>query len=297
LVYETDENGEMPGDFDLGLYVDGIIKRTHLKDSFLLNDEKFSYDISGKKYGMKRIILDKNGVYRISSSKKFAAYSYGYHYCDSYGFPAFAVMKDFSIYDSIPPDVIFYKGSYGESKEPVTSGIANDMPDDSAKRSNLSMYLYHGSNSFNYEFKADEIIPGMTRQINWELNVVDKSKNALAFVTFADRSGNDTTIYVWYNIENLGTEDNGCVIKNGFESKHYIISDNIEIIFNSPQICFTEISLIDASGGMVKKLFSNEAKMGENRFIFNSKEFSQGIYFLILQNGIYKNFATLKIVR
>jgi hypothetical protein len=80
---------------------------------------------NGLKYGMKRITLPGDGVYRIRAKQPFAAYSYGYSDYDSYGFPATSVaLGDLTKMDTMPP-IPAYKVLCDGSAQ----GIDGKLPD------------------------------------------------------------------------------------------------------------------------------------------------------------------------
>lgn len=57
--------------------------------------------------------------------------------------------------------------------------------------------------SYNVDFKYTDFIPGETRTVPWRLEVVDKTQDARAVITFSDRRGNDTTIVIEYKAVKL----------------------------------------------------------------------------------------------
>jgi len=57
--------------------------------------------------------------------------------------------------------------------------------------------------SFNVDFKYTDFIPGEARTVPWRLEVVDKTQDARAVITFSDRRGNDTTITIEYKAVKL----------------------------------------------------------------------------------------------
>ncbi len=195
LVYETNSLGMMPDDVEFGGPVHGgQFDWVKCNVKFAGMDELFKYDVNGKKYALKMIQLPADGVYKIRAAKPFAAYSFGYDWCDSYGFPTAAALADLETPDTVAP-VPTYKLTCDGN---VTDGVVTDMPEDKAIRSNLSMIVFQSEFSFNYIFKYVDFIPGDTRTTNWTLQVVDPSQDARAVISFMDRRGNDSTIEINY---------------------------------------------------------------------------------------------------
>jgi hypothetical protein len=81
----------------------------------------------------------------------------------------------------------------------VVDGKVTDLPAVADERSNLAIIYMNSKESFNCELTHKKLIPGYTRQLDWDLNVIDKDENARAVISFIDRCGNDTTIVYDYN--------------------------------------------------------------------------------------------------
>jgi hypothetical protein len=200
FVYETDEYGMLPADVEFANVVSGQFNWVKMQSKFPGMDELFKYDVQGKKFAVKVITLPQDGVYKIRAKKPFAAYSFGYSWCDSYGFPTSAALADLEKPDTncpVPTYIVHCDGS-------VNGGVVTDMPDDSKVRSNLAMILMDDFESFNYSFAYQPFIAGETRTTTWKLTVNDPTKDAQATLTFTDRRGNDTTIVVKYFAVKIG---------------------------------------------------------------------------------------------
>lgn len=195
LVYETDSTGYAPDDMEFATVVSGKFKWSNLANKFPGGIEKFTYDIQGKKYALKTITLPQDGVYKIRAKKPFAAYSFGYSYMDSYGYPTSAALADQEKQDLFSPKPSYYIHCDGS----VSGGIVTDMPDDNKVRSNLSMLIMDDLQSENYLFRYTPFIAGETRTTTWQLDVIDPTKDAKATLTFTDRRGNDTSIIINYD--------------------------------------------------------------------------------------------------
>ncbi len=194
LVYGLDENGLMPDDIEFAVVRAGEFVWEPVKTKFTGSDEIFKFDVNGKKYGLKNITLPADGVYKLRAEKPFAAYSYGYDWCDSYGFPTSAALMDLEKPDTIAPYPTWLLDCTGSTID----AKVRDMPEDVEVRSNLAMVVFDSEESFNYRFLYDDFIPGMEQEISWSLEVIDKKRDARAVITFTDRRGNDTTIIINY---------------------------------------------------------------------------------------------------
>ncbi|MCX7880559.1 MAG: IgGFc-binding protein, partial [Ignavibacteria bacterium] len=204
LVYETDEMGMTPDDLEFAEVRSGQFVWKKVKIMFPGVDDLYRYDVEGKKFAFKVIILPKDGVFKIRAKKPFACYSYGYDSYDSYGYPTSAALADLEKPDTVPPDPK-WKDSCGI----ISFATVTDMPDDPKIRSNMAMIVLHPyPESYNVDFKYADFIPGETRTVPWRLEVVDKTQDARAVITFSDRRGNDTTITIEYKAVKLTIRPN-----------------------------------------------------------------------------------------
>ncbi|MBZ0243326.1 MAG: choice-of-anchor D domain-containing protein, partial [Bacteroidales bacterium] len=71
-------------------------------------------------------------------------------------------------------------------------------PDVDSIRSNLAEIFFITQDSKNYFFDFERFVPGEAVTTTWRLEVLDKMKDAVAFIKFVDRAGNDTLIKVEY---------------------------------------------------------------------------------------------------
>jgi hypothetical protein len=202
LVYALDESGYMPEDLEFASVSGGEFNWEKLKIKFAGSDEMFKYDVNGKKYAVKTITLPNDGVYKIRAEKPFAAYSYGYDWCDSYGFPTSAALMDLEKPDTVAPVPSWEVRCDGST---IWAKV-RDLPEDATIRSNLAMVVFDSEESFNYKFDYDDFIPGQQQEITWSLVVLDVRKDAKAVITFSDRRGNDTTIIINYYAVKLSME-------------------------------------------------------------------------------------------
>ncbi|MCK5742677.1 MAG: choice-of-anchor D domain-containing protein [Chlorobi bacterium] len=193
IVYEATEVGTIPDDLLIGKVVDGKVEWTALNVIDADPGEEFAVKMRGKRYFMKTYQLPRDGVYKIKALKPFTAYAYGMSIWDTYGYPTSVALGDLSIPDTVAPDPQWEVDCFGNF-----DGTINDMPDDAAYRSNLSMIYMDSENSFNFVFEYAPFIAGETRKTSWNLEVIDLQQEARAVIVFSDRRGNDTTIVCEY---------------------------------------------------------------------------------------------------
>jgi hypothetical protein len=112
-----------------------------------------------------------------------------------------APLSSFSQPDTEPPVPVYRITCCGETCDTADyklSPYVTDMPDDDKVRSNLIIPIFNKTESYNYEFSCDEIIPGQTRTAKWDVKIIDPHYDARAIITFRDFAGNDTTITIIY---------------------------------------------------------------------------------------------------
>lgn len=194
LVYETDEFGMVPSDMMYAQVYGGDFDWVPLRQKHPEPGEIFEYDVDGRKFGKKTITLPTVGVFKIKGSKPFAAYSFGYDWCDSYGYPTSAALADLEKPDTVCPLPLWTIDCYGN----VLGATVTDRPSDDNVRSNLAKIIFHRELSYNYDFKHDDFIPGNDWKTGWEARVINPEEDARAVISFSDRRGNDTTITIEY---------------------------------------------------------------------------------------------------
>lgn len=300
LVYETDNNGNLPYDFEMATVHNGVFEWERLRDKYPGNDEYFQYNFDTRKFAVKTIMLPGDGVYKFRAEKPFAAYSFGYGWCDSYGYPAAAATIEIGKVDIKPPDITYSIGS-GTGTGSYISGSVWDLPQDETNRANLSMAVFHNNDSYNYEFKIDNFIPGEDKKNNWELNVIDRSKDAFAFVTFADKKGNDTTVFFEYKAMKLDAEDGfaGMPMKTGFTAEGSITvnGEGSEIPYYIGHAGHTEISLYNEAGNLLLKPVSGKFEKGVQSFYLDCSSLANGTYILIIINEGTRSSAMFKVLK
>lgn len=202
LIYQTDEFGNMPDDVEFAEVYNDTVNWRRVNTAFPSTDYQFEYDIDGKHYALKQILLPGDGVYKIRAIEPFGCYSFGFSYCDSYGYPTSASVMDIGSGDSLMPTPMWFNESGGA----ITKGTITDPADSKGQKTNLADIFFLKQSSDNYEFQCEKIIPGQTETANWELKVFDIKKDAKAFLLFFDRAGNDTLIKVSYSAPKVSVE-------------------------------------------------------------------------------------------
>ncbi len=196
VVFETGTSGEIPDDIVLGYGEDGKYSYTRLKEMDSVVVEQFTYNVNGTKYAKAHLPLPKLGAYQLHAEKPFAAYSYGYGNCDSYGFPS-GIPSHYNANDTVPPVPSWTMECNGN----VTGATVEDMPLNT-DRSGLNNIVLDKS-SYNYRLQKGTIVFGETNETNWELEVIDINKPSKAVVIFFDAAGNDTAITVQNNMSKI----------------------------------------------------------------------------------------------
>jgi len=202
VVYPLTDQGTMPPDLEIGQVVGGQVQWQPISAAFGPNvGDIFPVPVNGKRYAVKVLRLN-DAVYRIRCSQPFAAYSFGFSNYDSYGHPTSAAFK-VQLPDTIPP-----RPRYVVNCDGTVSGVnggdpdVTDYPDDDNIRSNLAE-IYLDPASKNYTLDYDPFEVGTTRTTRWRLTVDDPDQDAIAYVVFRDRAGNDTVITVEYKARKI----------------------------------------------------------------------------------------------
>jgi hypothetical protein len=204
LVFEGNMDGSFPEGLEFAIVENGEFKWESLASVFGGTAEAFAmWPGDTRRFLHKTLTLPGDGVYKIRSSKPFAAYAYGFGSYDSYGHPTSVALGDLTKKDTVAPDFKYAQYCNGD----VDSGRVTDMPNDLAFRSNLALVtLLDGS--YNYDLKVKEFIAGEDRSTDWQLFVRDRSKDALAYVSFSDRANNDTVAEIRYFAPSIKIDNN-----------------------------------------------------------------------------------------
>ncbi|MFN5309893.1 MAG: IgGFc-binding protein [Candidatus Kapaibacterium sp.] len=194
LVYALGENDNIPDDLEFGAVNNGQIEWKSVASRFgTTTGHIFSAPTSnGLKYGMKRITLPGDGVYRIRANQPFAAYSYGYSDYDSYGFPTSANLMDLTLNDTIDPVISVDNVPSilnNQAMSAVFSGKASD-PMQNGKSSKLARVFLAPNYSKNIKFEINKIDPTKVTPSVWKATVIDSTRDARAVIIAQDRNGN-----------------------------------------------------------------------------------------------------------
>ncbi|MCK5743062.1 MAG: IgGFc-binding protein, partial [Chlorobi bacterium] len=192
IVYES-ENSLISDDFEFGELVSGEIEWSRLNAMSTGPGQEFLSPTNNKKYYCSSISLPGNGAYKIRANSKFAVYMLGIEGQNVCAYPAACGMIDLTKNDTLAPRVTMTVG------DGTVDGKVTDMPAVADERSNLAIIYMNSKESYNCELTHKKLIPGYTRQLDWDLNVIDINENARAVISFIDRCGNDTTIVYNYN--------------------------------------------------------------------------------------------------
>ncbi|MBI3260236.1 MAG: T9SS type A sorting domain-containing protein [Ignavibacteriae bacterium] len=206
LIYQLTPDGVIPDDIEFAISVNGKFEWKRVSARFGGSPGYlFSTPINDQKYACKQLILPGDNTYRLRAKTPFAAYAYGFSNYDSYGMPTSVALGNLELKDTVKPRPKWTVKCDGS----VDDGMVTDYPDDDASRSNLGLIYMDLDSSYNYEFNYDtkhELIVGTTRTTDWNLKVIDPSKDARAFLVFVDRASNDSIIVIEYKAFNLTME-------------------------------------------------------------------------------------------
>jgi len=194
LCYESDTTENLPDDLEIAFYnrTDSVFDWYKLKDTLGTTGTPFVISSSGNQYSMTTFKLPGDGVYKLKADKPFAAYAYGFSWCDSYGFPASVALADLTKPDTVPPDPVWLmdcQGNVNTIGNPTE--FVTDKPEDAEYRSNLRTIYMHPE-SYNYKLLEGEFMPCEDQITPWGLECVDDSEDAYARISFSDCAGNDT---------------------------------------------------------------------------------------------------------
>ena len=307
IVYKSDSTGQIPDDLYLGDVspTTGETNFMKLKDwSSAPGDRLYDPDYrnSSIKIFSKIVQLPYDAVWRIKSvTLKIMAYSYGFSWCDSYGYPTSGLFLKTGSSDGVPPIPQFTLLKDG------TTDTANgnypyvmDLGDNASSPSNLALVIFHKDNSINYniEIKSEDKdwIQGEANQVHWKAWVIDPSKDAVAFLTFADRAGNDTTIMLQYSAE-VSIEEQGD--NDGFYMNKIkpnpIGNREANLEFSIGISSATKIQIISSDGTILKVLVDEFLNAGMHRVRLPLEIMPSGVYFIEMQSGEFKEVQKIVV--
>ncbi len=186
------------GYFDMEIAAGGSNNWEKVSKKFGPFTRPFKTKVNGKTYvGTTLPIVP--GTYRLRGKSPFAGYIYGFSAYDSYGYPLSVAVGDLSIKDTVPPTIIKKIDCDGN-----VDASSNDYPDPDMERSNLSsVELEDGSDNYELLPLPANFQPGISRATTYKLRVIDKTKDAVAYLIVSDMAGNatqDTIRYTAFNV-------------------------------------------------------------------------------------------------
>ncbi len=203
LIFEKTTD-VMPDNIEFGTQTKSGIIYQNLNTITPLLNEEFSYQLNGKKYYHLVYKLPQYGVFTLSSPLPFVAYLYGFSSNDSYGMPAGLDLLSLEKEDATAPEVTYQILCDGSIQ-----GTTKDKPENSTVRSNLAGWVFYSDFSENYvKGECDQIITNETVTMNWNLNIVDKKKDAKALMQFWDGKSNFSNIAIIYKAPKISINTN-----------------------------------------------------------------------------------------
>jgi len=169
-------------------------------------DPMFVYNkIPGTNLYWSKIRVDP-GVHRVTGDTRFGGYIYGFSDADGYGWPAAMAINKIDEVDTLPPVLIKIGecGSYIYTATEYRNGQLDDNPRQ-IDQGVASVELIEGS--YNYELKITRPNPFITYppvyEVEFTLNLIDKSKDGFAKFIVTDLYGNFTIDSVSFEAVNL----------------------------------------------------------------------------------------------
>jgi IgGFc binding protein/Secretion system C-terminal sorting domain len=160
--------------------------------------------INNKTYYYLEIPFKDYGFYIIESLEPITGSLWGYNSNSSYGTQSWKSVAVLYSGDNDAPVANFTQQNNGN----VENGEFVDMPANAEIRTNINMVYFNQDESFNFDLTIEEFIVGFPLPIEWNLQVIDKFKNARAVFNLSDRAGNDTTIVIEYYADLLHLDPN-----------------------------------------------------------------------------------------
>ncbi len=302
LICSVAADNTIPDDMEFAIVIDGQLQWEKVSTRFGEDlGLMFALPVNGTTYTCKQITLPDDGVYRFRAATPFAAYAYGFSSYDSYGFPTGAALDDLGIDDNESPQLTVSKKTDGS-----VTGTVTDYPLDSSRRSNLGLIAMAADQNYNYKFiygQKNSYIAGQSQTTDWALEVKDKSKDARAVLTFADRRGNDTTIVVEYTVNVANIEDGTKKFNNNLHNFALTVSPNpistsgglVEFVIPTKER--TELTLISANGAEAIILAKSIFDKGIHQIKIPVEQLSSGSYILRLASGKFLLEKTVVIVK
>lgn len=294
LITKINLDGSIPDNLEISYWVNNINVRKKISQIPISNRKEINY-LVGTRYAQLTIPITFASNFEILG-ESFAAYVITTDGESFYGFAGGINFTNMLSSDREPPKPIWTLYCDG-----TVLGITTDLPDDDKIRSNLNLPIFHSNISSNFEKAFSTVIPGITKSMNWNLKVRNKTQNAFAVITFRDYAGNDTTITIEYVPKNLQVTpsviDFGKVLPGEVitrEVKVKNISDTIIILTH------LELKLFNPNFRLPSDF--KPTQLAPNQEIDLRIEFSatkSGIYedSLGVNNGCYTHFHSKLIAR
>jgi hypothetical protein len=240
LCYQATNDGKIPDDLMIGKLVNGSIVWSAINATDINPGKEFAIPFNGQRYFAKTILLPAYGAYKIKANKPLTGYLYGFSEAESYAYPVSFDTEGVENKDIYPPDPKWTMDCSG-TVNPDKLTKVRDMPDDIYFRSNLGVVYLRPESSFNYKAHVTDYMRGEARETVWWLEVIDKSKDAKATMTFTDVAGNDTTIIINYNSIKTRIQPNKKVF--GVVGKDSSVIKTFWVVNDSPTIPTNIVSL------------------------------------------------------
>jgi len=221
LCYEATDSNTIPDDLEIATVEVGQFFWQKLKEMSPNPGTPFIKLQDNKNYFSKTILLPGDGVYKMRADKPFQAYMYGFSYCDSYGFPASVALRSNDYNDFVPPKPEWNMNCSGDVNLDSKVFVI-DKATNGSKSSGLAMIYLMSDSSYNYQLSYGEFVAGVDSTTWWKLNVIDRSKDARAFVRFIDKASNDTIILIDFKSPKLRVSKTNMSLRSfGKDSVHF----------------------------------------------------------------------------
>lgn len=291
LVFELDDNGSMPGDLEFASIDNDQFEWQIVASKFGSSFNQLPTVINGKQYGVKTLLLPRDGLYRLRCSSPLAAYSYGFSEYDAYAYPAAASFADRTGgVDTLPPVPAYVLNSVGN----VGNGLIFD--ENPGWNSKLASVTFMAAKSFNYTVYHVPFIPGESSITTWNAAVIDEQKPARAVITFIDRAGNDTTITLEYSGIETSVEENTIPVLSfsGFSPNPATQQTVLQYSVDVPGR--VQLSLYNTLGEEVRTFTSDMQQPGTNSLTIYTGDLPVGVYVCRLISGNTAVSSRLAIV-
>jgi len=289
VIYRLGPANSIPDDIEVGQVTNGkfewkLMSARHGSSPGLV----LPVPVNGHTYAMKTLTLPYDGVFKIRAASQIAAYSYGFSAGDAYGYPSTVRLVDLLSLDTEKPRVEWTQLGDGS----VQNGLVTDYPLDPVKSSRLGLVSMSKDSNYNYQFTVGQKTPfiaGITQSTDWSLQVIDKSKDALATLRFADRRGNDTTVRIQYKSP-TGVHDDTTPTNKVSEcsftlTPNPINRDGGSIEFMLPTRSQADISIYSSIGEKVVTLVNSTMGSGSHQASIPVEQLSIGLYFVRMVVG------------